>query len=182
MTVGNCLGYQVFPLLLFPPEKIMLSVPAASQVPNKRQSAKLASDRALATEAQLLAMPAAEYMSAVQLEFFRCRLLELEESHLKRARGIVDEMATGAAGADPVDRASAEEEHTMAVCGRLRDASHLQKARAALKRIQDGEYGYCEETGEPIGLRRLLIEPAATLTIEAQERHENRCRRFRTQG
>lgn len=151
-------------------------------MPNKRESAKSASDRALATEAQLIAMPADEYISDAQLEFFCCRLLELEESHLKRARRIVDKMATGAVGADPVDRALAEKEHTMVVCGRLRDVSHIQTARATLKLIQEGEYGYCEETGDPIGLRRLLIEPAATLTIEAQERHENRCRRFLTRG
>ena len=73
---------------------------------------------------------------------------------------------------DPADRATIEEEHALELRTRDRERKLLKKVQAALKRIEDGEYGYCEETGDPIGVARLLARPTATLSLEAQQRRE----------
>jgi len=73
---------------------------------------------------------------------------------------------------DPADRATIEEEHALELRTRDRERKLLKKVRAALKRIEDGDYGYCEETGDPIGVARLLARPTATLSLEAQQRRE----------
>ena len=82
------------------------------------------------------------------------------------------------AAPDPTDRASAEEEHTLELRVRDRERKLLKKIAQALKRIEAGTYGWCEETGEPIGIARLLARSTASLTLEAQERHEQRKRQF----
>ena len=79
---------------------------------------------------------------------------------------------------DPVDRATIEEEHALELRTRDRERKLLVKIEESLTRIRQGEYGYCEETGEPIGLRRLLARPTATLSLEAQERREKRQKMF----
>ena len=131
------------------------------------------------TEAQIMAMPDSEYMNAAQLEFFSSLLAVREDALLAKARRADIEIATSAAGADPVDRASAEEEHRLALGARARDAAQLLQIRATLGRIAAGDFGYCSETGEPIGIARLLIQPTTVLTTEAQQRRESTSRRFR---
>jgi DnaK suppressor protein len=79
---------------------------------------------------------------------------------------------------DPADRATIEEEHALELRTRDRERKLIKKVQQALMRIESGEYGYCEETGEPIGLKRLLARPTATLSIEAQQRRELRQRQF----
>jgi DnaK suppressor protein len=79
---------------------------------------------------------------------------------------------------DPADRATLEEEHALELRARDRERKLLKKVEAALLRIEDGSYGYCEETGEPIGVARLLARPTATLSIEAQERREMKQKMF----
>lgn len=131
------------------------------------------------TKAQVCAMPEGDYMNPAQLAFFTALLTEIEVDLVNKAHRADIEIAAGTTGADPVDRASAEEEHRMALSTRARDASQLLEVRAALVRISTGEFGFCDETGEPIGIERLMIRPTTVLTTEAQQRQENRTRRFR---
>ena len=83
------------------------------------------------------------------------------------------------AEADPVDRASVEEEHQLAIAVRARDASQLVEVRAALRRIEAGDFGWCIETGDMIGVGRLLVCPTTTLCVEAQQRRESLTTRYR---
>ena len=142
--------------------------------------AELKLSRALpAPEARLVRVRAAEYMGSAQKRFFRVLLTDLAESLSARLKSAAAEIAAGTAGADPLDRASAEEKHQLAIAARARDAMQLVEVRAALKRIDTGEYGWCVETGEVIGWGRLLICPTAVLCIEAQQRRETKTSRFR---
>jgi DnaK suppressor protein len=154
---------------------------ADSQVAPSRRIKPTAARRTKAalTEADVLAMPEDQYMNAAQLDFFKSRLATIEMNLLDRARRTDSELAVGAAGADPVDRASAEEEHRMALTNRARDFDQLVEVRAAMGRIASGEFGYCSETGDPIGVARLLVRPTTVLTTEAQQRQEKTARRFR---
>jgi DnaK suppressor protein len=129
-------------------------------------------DRSSLTEAELLAMPDADYMNAAQMAFFRIRLSQLREELLDNAAATSQNLRQNETPADPNDRATVEEEHILELRVRDRERKLLGKINAALRRIDAGDYGYCEETGEPIGLRRLLARPTATLCVEAQERHE----------
>lgn len=131
------------------------------------------------TEAQVLAMPEADYMNPAQLDFFKTRLAAIEADLLDKAARADVEIAVCATGADPVDRASVEEEHRMALASRARDAEQLIDVRAALRRIAAGDFGLCTETGEAIGVARLLVRPTTVLTTEAQQRQETMARRFR---
>lgn len=146
----------------------------------RRGNAAMASHTAsVLTEAEVRAMPDDQYMNADQLAFFEVRLTELEANLIEKACRADVEIATGAASADPVDRASAEEEHRLVLSTRARDAGQLVEVRAALARIAAGDFGYCTETGDPIGIARLLIRPTTVLTTEAQQRQESQTRRFR---
>lgn len=129
-------------------------------------------------ETILLSMPDQAYMNAEQLAFFRNKLEMLRHDLLKNLASTSEHLRETEERADPADRATQEEEHTLELRTRDRERKLLQKVESALQRIEQGEYGYCEETGEPIGLRRLLARPTATLSIEAQERHEQRERQF----
>jgi DnaK suppressor protein len=133
----------------------------------------------LLTETQIVQMDKAQYMSEAQKQFFRARLGAIEEMLRARAHASAAEIATCEAGADPVDRASAEEEHQLAIKARARDAEQLIEVRAALARIDADEFGWCVETGEMIGLGRLLICPTTTMCVEAQQRRETRAARYR---
>ncbi len=124
------------------------------------------------TEAELLAMPEADYMNAAQTAFFRARLHQLREELLANAAATSQHLQQTETPADPNDRATVEEEHLLELRVRDRERKLLGKIEATLRRIDAGDYGYCEETGEPIGLRRLLARPTATLCVEAQERRE----------
>jgi DnaK suppressor protein len=132
----------------------------------------MASKTKALTEAELLKMPKAEYMSAAQLRFFRDRLLELQKELRDNAGATTEHLRELSFAPDPADRATLEEEHALELRTRDRERKLLKKIDQSLARIEDGSYGFCEETGEPIGLQRLLARPTATLSIEAQERRE----------
>ncbi len=132
----------------------------------------------IADEAAILAMPEADYMNEAQLDFFRRRLQEMEVELRAKAGETTDHLRETVLVPDPADRASIEEEHALELRTRDRERKLLKKVQQALQRIDEGEYGYCEETGEPIGLARLLARPTATLSVEAQERRELRQKQF----
>lgn len=142
--------------------------PAAKYVPPKTELRI----SGLATEAELLRQPKSDYMSSAQRKFFKHRLLELQTQMRDNADATTEHLRELAVAPDPADRATQEEEHALELRTRDRERKLLKKIEAALLRIEDGSYGYCEETGEPIGVPRLLARPTATLTIEAQERRE----------
>jgi DnaK suppressor protein len=117
-------------------------------------------------------MPEKDYMNEAQLAFFRDLLVRMRDDILRKADETVEHMREVDNVSDPADRATVEEEHTLELRTRDRERKLLKKIEQAIERIDAGEYGYCDETGEPIGIRRLLARPTATLTIEAQERRE----------
>jgi DnaK suppressor protein len=133
----------------------------------------------LLSDAELLAAPESEYMSEAQLQTFKKHLLDEEKALRDAAQSTTHHLQESEAAPDPTDRASAEEEHTLELRVRDRERKLLKKIVQALQRIEDGTYGWCEESGEPIGIARLLARPTASLTLEAQERHEQRKRQFR---
>lgn len=124
------------------------------------------------TEAKLLAMKEADYMNAQQLAFFRDRLLAMRTELQLKVDETVEHMREQEAVADPADRATVEEEHALELRTRDRERKLLKKIDQTLAHIADETYGYCEETGEPIGLARLLARPTASLSVEAQARRE----------
>ena len=130
------------------------------------------------TEQELLAMSDKDYMNDKQLEFFRNRLTEMEAELRHNAGQTTENLRESTVVPDPADRATIEEEHSLELRTRDRERKLLKKVQAAIKRIDEGEYGYCEETGEPIGVRRLLARPTATLSLEAQERREIKQKMF----
>ena len=126
------------------------------------------------TEAQLLKMKDSDYMNEAQLEFFRARLQQMEREILHNADETTEHLRETVIVPDPADRATIEEEHALELRTRDRERKLLKKIAQSVARIDSGEYGYCEETGEPIGLGRLLARPTATLSLEAQQRRELR--------
>jgi DnaK suppressor protein len=132
----------------------------------------MASKSKAPTEAEIVKMPKSDYMNSAQLKFFRERLLELQKQLRDNAGATTEHLRELSFAPDPADRATLEEEHALELRTRDRERKLLKKIDQALARIDDASYGYCEETGEPIGIQRLLARPTATLTIEAQERRE----------
>jgi DnaK suppressor protein len=131
------------------------------------------------SEAELLAMPDAEYMNDKQLEFFRARLTALKDDLLSNAGETTEHLREDTSIVpDPADRATIEEEHALELRTRDRERKLLKKISQSLARIEAGDYGYCDETGEPIGLARLLARPTATLSLEAQQRREMKQKMF----
>ena len=126
------------------------------------------------TEAELLKMPDSDYMNEAQLAFFRQRLQQMEKDLLANADETTEHLRETVIVPDPADRATIEEEHALELRTRDRERKLLKKVQQSLARIDSGEYGYCEETGEPIGIPRLLARPTATLSLEAQQRRELR--------
>jgi DnaK suppressor protein len=124
------------------------------------------------TKEQVLAAPEDDYMSEAQLAFFRQLLLAERQALIDAARETTVNLRENEATADWTDRATIEEEQALELRVRDRERKLLKKIEEALARIEDGSYGWCEDTGEPIGVARLIARPAATLTVEAQERHE----------
>jgi DnaK suppressor protein len=114
-----------------------------------------------------------EFMNQLQLEYFRQKLLRWRGELLREAGETLNSMGQGGIiEADLTDRASVETDRALELRTRDRARKLISKIDQALERVENGTYGYCEETGEPIGLRRLEARPIATLSIEAQERHE----------
>jgi DnaK suppressor protein len=124
------------------------------------------------TEQDLLQAPEKDYMNEAQLAFFRQRLFELRAQLLNNADDTGQHLRENEVTTDPSDRATLEEEYTLELRTRDRERKLLKKIEKSIKLIDDGSYGYCEETGEPIGVARLLARPTATLSLEAQERRE----------
>lgn len=124
------------------------------------------------TAEEILKMPEDDYMNAQQLEFFRRRLTDLEKELRANADQTTVNLRETTVVPDPADRATIEEEHALELRTRDRERKLLEKVQAAIKRIDDGDYGYCEETGDPIGVARLMARPTATLSLEAQQRRE----------
>jgi len=120
------------------------------------------------------------FMNERQREYFRMKLLGWREAILKEARETLQHLQDDNQNhPDLADRASSETDRAIELRARDRQRKLIAKIDAALQRIEDGTYGYCEETGEPISLKRLEARPIATLSIEAQERHERRERVYR---
>ena len=137
-----------------------------------KPTATNANEDALLTEEQILAMSEDEYMNPAQLAFFKMRLQELERELLKNAGETTEHLRETVVVPDPADRATIEEEHALELRTRDRERKLLKKIQQSLQSIDSGEYGWCEETGEPIGVPRLLARPTATLSLEAQQRRE----------
>ncbi len=143
---------------------------AAAKTVVPKSSAKKVKE--LMTDQDLLNAPDKEYMNEAQLAFFKQRLLELRAQLLNNADDTGQHLRENEVTTDPSDRATLEEEYTLELRTRDRERKLLKKVEKSLKMIDDGSYGYCEETGEPIGVPRLLARPTATLSLEAQERRE----------
>ena len=120
------------------------------------------------------------FMNERQREYFREKLLTWKEEILKEARETLAHLqAENENHPDLADRASSETDRAIELRSRDRQRKLIAKIYSALARLEDGTYGYCEETGEPISLKRLEARPIATLSVEAQERHERRERIYR---
>ncbi len=115
------------------------------------------------------------FMNGRQLEYFRNKLVAWKHSILEESRGTIEDMQEGTRNIpDVADRASEETDRALELRTRDRQRKVISKIDSALRRIEEGSYGYCDETGEPISLKRLDARPIATLSLEAQERHERK--------
>ncbi len=124
------------------------------------------------TDEEILKAPEKDYMNEAQLAFFKKKLLELRDQLLQNADDTGEHLRENEITTDPSDRATLEEEYTLELRTRDRERKLLKKVEKSLRLIDDGSYGWCEETGEPIGVARLIARPTATLSLEAQERRE----------
>ncbi|HEU5293226.1 MAG TPA: RNA polymerase-binding protein DksA [Burkholderiaceae bacterium] len=160
------------------PEPVEPVRPAFKADPKLANAWKTKAGRDL-SEDELLAMPDGEYMNEKQLEFFRARLQALKDDLLSNAGETTEHLREDTSIVpDPADRATIEEEHALELRTRDRERKLLKKISQSLARIEAGDYGYCDETGEPIGLGRLLARPTATLSLEAQQRRELKQKMF----
>jgi DnaK suppressor protein len=131
------------------------------------------------TDAEILAMPDSEYMNKVQMAYFRRKLSILKQEILNSAGATTEHLREDTVVVpDPADRATIEEEHALELRTRDRERKLLKKIEQSIGLIDSGEYGYCDETGEPIGVGRLLARPTATLSLEAQQRRELKQKMF----
>jgi DnaK suppressor protein len=128
---------------------------------------------------EVIAMPDDEYMNEQQLAFFRLKLVNLKNGILANAGQTAENLRDDTAVVpDPADRATIEEEHALELRTRDRERKLLKKIEQSIGRIDSGDYGYCDETGEAIGVPRLLARPTATLSLEAQQRRELKQKMF----
>lgn len=128
---------------------------------------------------EVKAMPDSEYMNETQLAFFRHKLAMLKQDIHKSAGETTEHLREDAAIVpDPADRATIEEEHALELRTRDRERKLLKKIEQSIARIDSGDYGYCDETGEPIGVGRLIARPTANLSLEAQQRRELKQKMF----
>jgi DnaK suppressor protein len=131
------------------------------------------------SDAEVLAMADTEYMNEKQMAFFRLKLLQLKTDILNSAGETTEHLREDTVIVpDPADRATIEEEHALELRTRDRERKLLKKIEQSIARIDAGDYGYCDETGEPIGVGRLLARPTATLSLEAQQRRELKQKMF----
>jgi DnaK suppressor protein len=148
--------------------RVLPHIEEASQMTTKR----------LLTEAEILKMSDKDYMNEDQLAFFKNKLEQLQAEILRNAGQTTENLRETVIVPDPADRATIEEEHALELRTRDRERKLLKKVQQSLARIDSGDYGWCEETGEPIGIPRMLARPTATLSLEAQERRELRQKLF----
>ena len=113
-----------------------------------------------------------DYMNSDHLEFFRAKLLQMKAELLANANQTSQHLQEQEATPDPADRATLEEEYALELRTRDRERKLLMKIDSTLRKLDEGNYGYCEDTGEPIGLPRLVARPTASMSLEAQERRE----------
>ncbi len=131
------------------------------------------------SDAEVMAMPDSEYMNEKQMAFFRLKLTQLKTDILNSAGETTEHLREDTVIVpDPADRATIEEEHALELRTRDRERKLLKKIEQSIGRIDAGDYGYCDETGEPIGVGRLLARPTATLSLEAQQRRELKQKMF----
>ena len=131
------------------------------------------------SDAEVIAMPDDEYMNDKQMAFFRHKLVQLKNDILANAGQTTENLREDTVVVpDPADRATIEEEHALELRTRDRERKLLKKIAQSLARLEQGDYGYCDETGEPIGVGRLLARPTATLSLEAQQRRELKQKMF----
>ncbi len=131
------------------------------------------------TDAEVMAMPDSEYMNEKQMAFFRHKLVQLKQEILNSAGETTEHLREDTVIVpDPADRATIEEEHALELRTRDRERKLLKKIEQSIARIDAGDYGFCDETGEPIGVGRLLARPTATLSLEAQQRRELKQKMF----
>jgi DnaK suppressor protein len=163
------------------PERFMTPLPVQSPVKKDAKRAnnwKTTSVEQLA-DADVMAMPDSEYMNDVQQAFFRRKLLQLKADMLANAGETTEHLREDTSVMpDPADRATIEEEHALELRTRDRERKLLKKIEQAIARIDAGDYGYCDETGEPIGVGRLMARPTANLSLEAQQRRELKQKMF----
>ena len=164
------------------------TMPSTMQAPNPagtpKKDAKLANNWKSKpveelSDAEVLAMHDDDYMNDVQMAFFRLKLVALKkEIHDSAGKTTETLREDTVVVPDPADRATIEEEHALELRTRDRERKLLKKIEQSIGRIDAGDYGYCDETGEPIGVGRLLARPTATLSLEAQQRRELRQKMF----
>lgn len=131
------------------------------------------------TDEDVIAMPDSEYMNETQMKFFRLKLLNLKREILSNAGLTTEHLRSDTVVVpDPADRATIEEEHALELRTRDRERKLLKKIEQSIVRIDAGDYGYCDETGEPIGVARLIARPTANLSLEAQQRRELKQKMF----
>jgi len=163
-----------------PNERVMTS-PVPSSIhkdPKRANNWKTLSLESL-TDQDIQAMPDSEYMNEVQLAYFRRKLSQLKADMLANAGETTEHLREDTVVVpDPADRATIEEEHALELRTRDRERKLLKKIEQAIARIDGGDYGYCEETGEAIGVARLMARPTASLSLEAQQRRELKQKMF----
>ena len=131
------------------------------------------------TDAEVIAMPDGEYMNDKQMAFFRLKLVQLKQDIHNSAGETTEHLREDTVVVpDPADRATIEEEHALELRTRDRERKLLKKIEQSIARIDAGDYGYCDETGEPSGMGRLIARPTATLSLEAQQRRELKQKMF----
>ena len=169
----SSMSQAVIPSPLVPPPQLVV-----------KKDPKLANNWKTKTAAQLsdaevMAMPDSEYMNDQQMAFFRLKLVQLKQDILNSADETTEHLREETVIVpDPADRATIEEEHALELRTRDRERKLLKKIEQSIGRIDAGDYGFCDETGEPIGVGRLLARPTATLSLEAQQRRELKQKMF----
>jgi len=157
---------------------LQTSVAAAKKDPKLANNWKTKPAEEL-TDAEVLSMPDSEYMNDKQLAFFRHKLVLLKQDMHANAGETTEHLREDTVVVpDPADRATIEEEHALELRTRDRERKLLKKIEQSITRIDTGDYGYCDETGENIGVGRLLARPTATLSLEAQQRRELKQKMF----
>lgn len=164
------------------PAVVVKAVPSAKPLPRASaplKAAVLPMPKGLLTEDRIRRMSDKEYMNDTQLSFFRYRLLQMRNEVLARELDVKERLHQREVFADPADRATAEEEHWLDLRLRERESLLLRKIDDALRRISDREFGYCEKTGDPIGIPRLLARPTATVCVDVKGQDERIESQFR---